>query len=79
MENVQLQRYSHHVYYDVDEREYVGLCSEFPYLSAYGETAHDALVELDTVLEGAIEVHRDEGWPIPEPLSPPEPDGLLGG
>ncbi|MEX2501975.1 MAG: type II toxin-antitoxin system HicB family antitoxin [Trueperaceae bacterium] len=79
MENTQLQRYSRHVYFDAYEREYVALCSEFPHISAYGETPDEALRELDVALEGAIEMHREQRWPIPEPLAPPEPETLPSG
>ncbi len=79
MENGHLQRYSRHVYYDAHEQEYVALCSEFPHVSAFGDTAEEALAELGVALEGAIEVHRDEGWALPEPLAPPEPQGLPSG
>ncbi|MDZ7799977.1 MAG: toxin-antitoxin system HicB family antitoxin [Trueperaceae bacterium] len=79
MENTQLHRYSRHVYFDADEREYVALCSEFPHISAFGETPDEALAELDVALEGALEVHHEEGWPIPEPIAPPEPEALPSG
>lgn len=72
-------RYSRHVYFDADEQEYVALCTEFPHLSAFGATPNEALAELDVVLDGALAVHRDEGWPIPEPLAPPEPRALPSG
>jgi antitoxin HicB len=79
MEHAQLIHYSRHVYYDSDAREYVALCTEFPHLSAFGATAADALAELEVALEGAIEVHVDEGWPLPAPVEPPEPVGLPSG
>jgi antitoxin HicB len=79
MEQPQLDRYSRHVYYDPDERAYLALCMEFPHLSAFGATAADALAELEVALAGAIEVHVDEGWPLPAPVEPPEPVGLPSG
>ena len=79
MEHAQLPYYSRHVYYDADTREYVALCSEFPHLSAFGATAAGALAELDVALEGAIEVHLAEGWPLPAPIELPEPVGLPSG
>jgi len=74
-----LQSYSRHVYYDAGERAYVALCSEFPHLSAFGATPAEAWQELEEALEGAIAVHRDEGWPLPAPIPPPEPVGLPSG
>ena len=79
MEHEQPLHYSRHVYYDSGAREYVALCTEFPHLSAFGATAADALAELEAALGGAIEVHMDEGWPLPAPLEPPEPVGLPSG
>jgi len=79
MGRTQLHRYSRHVYFDTDEQEYVALCSEFPHLSAFGETPEEALADLEVVIEGAIEVHQDEGWPVPEPLAPPEVEALPSG
>ena len=79
MERIHVQYYSRHVYFDAEEQEYVALCSEFPHLSAFGESPGEALAELDIALEGAIDVHRDEGWPIPEPLAPTEVEGLPSG
>lgn len=79
VDQVQPHRYSRHVYFDTGEQEYVALCTEFPHLSAFGDTPSEALAELDVVLDGALAVHREEGWPIPEPLAPPEPRALPSG
>lgn len=79
MEDTKLLRYSRHVYFDPDEQEYVALCSEFPHISAFGETPEEALSDLTVALEGAIAVHREEGWPVPKPLVPPEPEALPSG
>ena len=57
----------------------MALCSEFPHLSAFGDTPEAALRELDVVLEVALEIHAEEGWPIPRPEGPPEPEGLPSG
>jgi len=74
-----VERYSRHVYYDPEELEYVALCSEFPHLSAFGESASEALAELDVALEAAVRVHEDEGWPVPEPAAPPPVEPLPSG
>lgn len=79
MENDRSSHYSRHVYYDPDEHEFIALCTEFPHVSAFGRTATDALAELDVVLEGAIAVHVEEGWPLPATTPPPEPVGLPSG
>jgi len=79
MPDAQLARYSRHVYFDPDEQEFVALCTEFPHLSAFGVSVTEALAELDVALQGAIEIHEDEGWPLPPPIEPPDPTGLPSG
>jgi predicted RNase H-like HicB family nuclease len=74
-----LQRYSRHVYFSEEDQGYIALCSEFKHLSAFGGTPDEALRELDEVLEAALEIHAEEGWPIPRPEPPPEPEGLPSG
>jgi len=73
------QHYSRHVYFNEEDQDYIALCSEFPHLSAFGDTPEAALRELDVVLEMALEIHAEEGWPIPRPEGPPEPEGLPSG
>jgi predicted RNase H-like HicB family nuclease len=79
MQSELLQRYSRHVYFSEEDQDYVALCSEFQHLSAFGDTPEEALRELDEVLEAALEIHAEEGWPIPRPEAPPEPEGLPSG
>lgn len=79
MTNEHLQRYSRHVYFNHEDQDYVALSTEFPHLSAVGETPEEALNELDVVLEAAIEIHTEEGWPLPQPEAPPAPQGLPSG
>jgi len=79
MQTELLQRYSRHVYFSEEDQGYIALCSEFQHLSAFGDTPEAALRELDVVLEAALEIHAEEGWPIPRPEAPPEPEGLPSG
>jgi antitoxin HicB len=79
MLNDLLQRYSRHVYFNDEDQDYIALCSEFRHLSAFGETPEEALRELNEVLEAALQIHAEEGWPIPRPEPPPEPEGLPSG
>ena len=78
-ERTRVEHDSRHVYDDLEEREYVALCSEFPHLSAFGESLTEALEDLDVAPEAAVDVHRDEGWPIPEPSGPPPVEPLPSG
>jgi antitoxin HicB len=78
-ERTLVERYGRHVYYDPDEREYVALCSELPHLSAFGDSQAEALDQLEVALEAAVDVHQDEGWPVPEPAGPPSVEPLPSG
>jgi len=73
------RRYSRHVYFDDHEHEYVALCSEFPHLSGFGATPDGARSNLDEALEATIDVHREEGWPLPAPTPPPTVTPLPSG
>lgn len=45
---------------------------EFPGVSAFGDSRDEALLEVRTALELAIETYEEEGWPLPEPAALPE-------
>jgi len=72
-------RYSRHVYFNPEDQDYVALCSEFPYLSAFGDTPAEALEVLEAEIEAALDIYAEEGWRIPQPEAPPEPEGLPSG
>ena len=79
MGNEPLQRYSRHVYFNPGDRDYVALCTEFPYLSAFGDSPAEALEVLEAEIAEALDIYAEEGWPIPQPEAPPEPEGLPSG
>jgi predicted RNase H-like HicB family nuclease len=62
-----MANYSYQVFWSEADEGYIAICPEFPNLSAFGETAEEALAELKVALELAIETYREEGWPLPEP------------
>jgi predicted RNase H-like HicB family nuclease len=59
--------YSSTVVWSPRDVAYIALCPEFPDLSAFGDSPQEALAELKVVLELAVETHREEGWPLPQP------------
>lgn len=59
--------YSFRVKWGEEDGCYFATCPEFPFLSAFGDTAQEALQELAVALEGAIEAYQEEGWKLPEP------------
>ncbi len=51
-----------------DEDEgYIATIPEFPGLSAFGEDAEEAIEEAKIVLEGFLQVYKEDGCRIPEP------------
>lgn len=60
-------RYSIHVFADEQDGGFVAVCPEFPGVSAFGDSREEALEEVRTALELAIETYEHEGWPLPEP------------
>jgi antitoxin HicB len=62
-----IDKYGFRVFWSDGDGGYIAVCPEFPRLSGFGETAEKAVAELHGVLEEAIEIYREEGWPLPEP------------
>jgi predicted HicB family RNase H-like nuclease len=62
-------RYTYRVIWSEDDREYVGLCTEFPSLSWLGKTPEAALKGIREVVEGVIKDMRRAGEEIPQPIS----------
>jgi predicted RNase H-like HicB family nuclease len=60
-----MENYSYRVFWSDQDTAYVAVCPEFPRLSGIGKTAESALTELRDVLQEALEVYREEGWPLP--------------
>lgn len=62
-----MANYSYRVAWSKDDESYIATSPEFPGLSAFGDTATEALEELGSVIEAALEVYAEEGWTPPEP------------
>ena len=59
--------YSFRVFWSEEDDAFVASCPEFPGVSGIGESAEEAVAEAKQALELAIETHREEGWPLPNP------------
>lgn len=70
-----MYKYSVDITWSEEDKGFVATSSEFPTISAFGETDEEALAEFKTVLEGAIEVYKEEGWSLPDPVVFPEYSG----
>lgn len=62
-----MSKYSFRVFWSQSDEAYIAVSPEFPKLSAFGDTAEQALEEMQVVLEMALETYKEEGWPLPEP------------
>jgi predicted HicB family RNase H-like nuclease len=62
-------RYAYRVIWSEDDREYVGLCAEFPSLSWLGKTPESALKGIRELVEGVIKDMKHTGEEIPQPIS----------
>ena len=67
-----MSNYSFALRWSDEDAGYIAICPEFPGVSAWGQTADDAVREARVALELSIEVHNEEGWKLPAPwkLSP---------
>jgi antitoxin HicB len=70
-----MHKYSINVVWSEEDGGYVALVPEFPGLSGFGETVEQAIVEVHTALNGAIETYQAEGWSLPEPRHQTEYSG----
>ena len=62
-------RYTYRVTWSEDDREYVGLCAEFPSLSWLARTPEAALKGIRKVVAEVVKDMRGKGEAIPEPIA----------
>ena len=62
-----MNHYGYSVRWSDEDEAFVAFCPEFPGLSAFGESAAEALEQIQVAVELAVETHQAEGWPLPEP------------
>ncbi len=62
-------RYTYRVTWSEDDREYVGLCAEFPSLSWLAKSPDAALRGIRNLVAECIQDLKDHGEDIPEPIS----------
>jgi predicted HicB family RNase H-like nuclease len=70
-----MNNYSYRVTWSDEDHCYIATSPTFPRLSAFGDSAQEALSELSVVLEAALEIYADEGWSLPEPQKLPSYSG----
>ena len=62
-------KYTYRVTWSEEDREYIGLCSEFPSLSWLAKTQEDALKGIRKTLKSVISDMKKSGEDLPEPIS----------
>jgi predicted HicB family RNase H-like nuclease len=62
-------RYTYRVTWSDDDKEYVGLCAEFPSLSWLDKTPEKALRGIRGVVANVVADMRQTCEPVPEPLA----------
>ena len=62
-------RYTYRVTWSEDDKEYVGLCAEFPSLSWLGRTPEAALRGIRKVVAEVVKDMRETGEAAPKPIA----------
>jgi len=62
-------RYTYRVTWSEDDKEYVGLCAEFPSLSWLAKKPEVALKGIRKLVEDAVKDMRNQGEDVPEPIA----------
>ena len=63
-------RYPAHVFWSNEDDGFIAVASDLPGCSAFGESQHEALTELQSAIGAWIEAARAAGNPIPDPSQP---------
>jgi predicted RNase H-like HicB family nuclease len=63
-------RYPANVFWSEEDEGFIAVASDLPGCSAFGETQHEALTELQSAIGAWIEAARAAGNPIPDPSQP---------
>jgi predicted HicB family RNase H-like nuclease len=62
-------RYTYRVTWSEDDKEYVGLCAEFPSLSWLASKPEAALKGIRKLVGNVVKDMQDEGETVPEPIA----------
>ena len=70
-------RYAYRVLWSEEDEEFVGLCSEFGSLSHLDDTPEKAFAGIRELVAFSVRWLREEGKPVPEPISTRRYSGTL--
>ena len=65
----QIDHYTYRITWSEDDKEYVGLCDEFPSLSYLATTKKKALSGIHQIVADVVEDMANNDEAIPEPLN----------
>ena len=65
---MEANRYSYDVMWSAEDREFVGLCAEFPLLSWLASTREEGLSGIRALVAGVVADMGSSGEVVPEPL-----------
>ncbi|MGL1891585.1 MAG: type II toxin-antitoxin system HicB family antitoxin [Spirochaetaceae bacterium] len=68
MDNL-VEKYTYRIEWSVEDNTHIAKCLEFPSLLTHGNTAQEALKEIEIVVSETISWMLEDGETIPEPLS----------
>jgi len=66
---MKIDKFTYRVTWSEDDKEYVGLCAEFPSLSWLAKTPESALKGIRNVVDDVMKDMQKKGEAIPEPIS----------
>ena len=66
---IENDHYTYRVTWSEDDKEYVGLCAEFPSLSWLDKTPENALRGIRTTISDVVEDMKRTGENVPEPIA----------
>lgn len=64
-----VKKYTYRVVWSEEDQLHIARCIELSNIAAHGETAKDALVELEKVVSETLQWMQEDGEEIPKPLS----------
>ena len=72
-----MEKYEYKVTWSEEDQVYIGSVAEFPSLAAHGDTAKDALKEIQFVVASVLDDLKESGEIAPQPLSSRRYSGKL--
>lgn len=73
----EMEHYTYRVTWNAEEQEFLGTCAELPSLSHFDESPEAALSGIRSLVGAAVDMLREKGHPIPEPLADRKFSGKL--